>query len=119
MIRYEVVPTIKDAHIIMKPEAGSAEEMHFKVLRLIEQEQTGQAFEIHEVLSSEPGQSGAVFELTVKAEPSGAEPRGEAFEIKVEPKQPEKKLTPMDEEYWYHQGIRPLDAYDESLLDDC
>ena len=31
----------------------------------------------------------------------------------------EKKLTPMDEEYWIHQGIRPLEAYDESFLDDC
>lgn len=30
-----------------------------------------------------------------------------------------RKLTPMDEEYWIHQGIRPLDAYDESFADDC
>ena len=30
-----------------------------------------------------------------------------------------KKLTPMDEEYWIHQGIRPLEAYDESFADDC
>ncbi|MFG0300544.1 MAG: M56 family metallopeptidase [Phycisphaerales bacterium JB047] len=30
-----------------------------------------------------------------------------------------KKLTPMDDDYWIHQGIRPLDAYDESFADDC
>lgn len=29
-----------------------------------------------------------------------------------------EKLTPNDEAYWHHQGIRPLTAYDEEL-DDC
>ncbi|MCA9275779.1 MAG: M56 family metallopeptidase [Phycisphaerales bacterium] len=119
VIRYEVVPTIKDAQIIMKPEAGSAEEMHFKVLRLIEQEQTGQTFEIHEVLSSEPGQAGAVFELTVTAEPTDAEPESEGFEIRVEPRKTQKKLTPMDEEFWHFQGIRSLSEYEEENPDDC
>lgn len=41
-----------------------------------------------------------------------------AVELKLVPVQKEKKLTPMDDDYWIHQGIRPLDAYDESE-DDC
>ena len=39
------------------------------------------------------------------------------LEIESEPQG--KKLTPMDDAYWIHQGIRPLEAYDESFLDDC
>ena len=41
------------------------------------------------------------------------------LEIWVEPVEEEKKLTPMDDAYWIHQGIRPLEAYDESFGDDC
>lgn len=44
---------------------------------------------------------------------------GQHFEIKVEPIGTTGKLTPMDESYWYHQGIRPLSAYDETFGDDC
>lgn len=29
------------------------------------------------------------------------------------------KLTPMDDEYWIHQGVRPLSEYDESFDDGC
>ncbi len=30
-----------------------------------------------------------------------------------------QKLTPMDELYWHHQGIRSLDAYDDEFSEDC
>ncbi|MHA7812091.1 MAG: M56 family metallopeptidase [Phycisphaerales bacterium] len=48
-----------------------------------------------------------------------AEPKPVELEVKEESMQQEGKLTPMDDDYWIHQGIRPLEAYDESFLDDC
>jgi len=34
-------------------------------------------------------------------------------------KEEKGKLTPNDEAYWYHQGIRSLSEYDDSASDDC
>ena len=54
------------------------------------------------------------------AEEQWLERYGEAAEPKsVETESHGQKLTPMDDDYWIHQGIRPLEAYDESFLDDC
>ncbi|MFG0314258.1 MAG: M56 family metallopeptidase, partial [Phycisphaerales bacterium] len=54
------------------------------------------------------------------AEEQWLEQYGEAAEPKpVEPETQGRKLTPMDDDYWIHQGIRPLEAYDESFADDC
>ncbi len=69
-------------------------------------------------------QGEAVIEIDVFVTPDGnpvsAEER-DRLEAKwnTTTQEPQKKLTPMDEEYWIHQGIRPLDAYDESFADDC
>ena len=40
-----------------------------------------------------------------------------SWEFELEPT--DRKLTPMDELYWHHQGIRSLDAYDDESLEGC
>lgn len=65
-------------------------------------------------------QPGKVFEITVETAPGSDAPAGQPVELdlQVEPVETQRKLTPMDEEYWHHQGIRPLSAYDDSV-DGC
>ena len=47
-----------------------------------------------------------------------ADPEVQAVpELESEPQG--RRLTPMDEEYWHHQGIRSLDVYDDTFADDC
>ena len=84
---------------------GSSEAalMHMKVQRLMEQDQAGILMSIEVSPITPEGEAGGTIEL----------------EIKVEPSPEPGKLTPMDDAYWYHQGIRPLEAYDESFGDDC
>ncbi len=66
-------------------------------------------------------EDGHVIELMIEPAVGLGESDAKAIELEseVEPVQQEGKLTPMDDDYWIHQGIRPLEAYDESFLDDC
>lgn len=60
-----------------------------------------------------------VFEVMVT--PDG-KPVGAELEVEmkaVEPKPETRKLTPMDDAYFYHQGIRALSEYEEENPDDC
>lgn len=84
---------------------GSSEAalMHEKMQELIDREQAGYLMSIEVSPITPEGESGGTIELEIKVEPSPAP----------------GKLTPMDDAYWYHQGIRPLEAYDESFGDDC
>lgn len=66
---------------------------------------SGKVYKVGGRVSTTPG-------IPVKRE-QGAEPKP------VETESHGQKLTPMDDDYWIHQGIRPLEAYDESFLDDC
>lgn len=72
---------------------------------------SGKVYEVGGRVSTTPG-------IPVKRE-QDAEPEPVELEVKEEPVQREGKLTPMDDAYWIHQGIRPLDAYDESFGGDC
>lgn len=62
-----------------------------------------------------------VFEVMVTPDGNPVGPAVEPAElqIQVEPIDTGRKLTPMDEEYFLHQGIRSLSEYDESFGDDC
>ena len=62
-----------------------------------------------------------VFEVMVTPDgkPVGGAGESAPQSIEVEPISTEGKLTPMDDAYWLHQGIRPMSAYDESFEDDC
>ena len=72
---------------------------------------SGKVYKVGGRVSTTPG-------IPVKRE-QDAEPEPVELEVKDEPVQREGKLTPMDDAYWIHQGIRPLEAYDESFADDC
>ncbi len=54
--------------------------------------------------------------VTPDGKPVGAELE---LELKAVEPGPEKKLTPMDDAYFYHQGIRALSEYEEENPDDC